>query len=203
MPGPGCSGSMITAAPTLCSAMKRAASRSVRPGVIVRTFSVIASRTFTAPTIPGARGSRRFGRMSGTKQAAVRAGNSADIPAVLALWAAARSANASTPVTPESLERLLATDAGALLVAERDGAIVGALIAAWDGWRGGMYRLAVDPAPRREGIATALGRAGGARPAGRGAPRIPALVAHEDADAVALWGAVGYTHDRTIARFVR
>ena len=47
IPGPGCSGSMITAAPTLCSAMNRAASRSVRPGVIVSTFSVIASRTFT------------------------------------------------------------------------------------------------------------------------------------------------------------
>src|SRR4051812_5833874 len=46
IPGPGCSGSMITAAPTLCSDRKRAASRSVRPGVIVRTSSVIASRTF-------------------------------------------------------------------------------------------------------------------------------------------------------------
>ena len=41
---------MITAAPTLCSTMNVAASRSVRPGVIVRTCSVIASRTFTAPS---------------------------------------------------------------------------------------------------------------------------------------------------------
>src|SRR5215218_1050192 len=48
MPGPGSSGSMMTAAPTLCSVMKAAASRSVRPGVIVNTCSVIASRTFTA-----------------------------------------------------------------------------------------------------------------------------------------------------------
>jgi ribosomal protein S18 acetylase RimI-like enzyme len=135
--------------------------------------------------------------------AAVRAGGSDDIPAVLALWASARSANASTPDTPESLERLLATDAGALLVAEHDGAVVGALIAAWDGWRGGMYRLAVDPAHRRRGIALALVRAGEARLKGCGAPRVTALVAHEDADAVALWAAAGYARDRTIARFVR
>jgi ribosomal protein S18 acetylase RimI-like enzyme len=141
--------------------------------------------------------------MSGRKQAIVRAGAAQDVPAVLALWAAARSANASTPDTPESLERLLATDAGALLVAERDGAIVGALIAAWDGWRGGMYRLAVDPAHRRRGIALALVRAGEARLAACGAPRITALVAHEDVDAVALWAAAGYAHDPTIARFVK
>src|SRR4051795_12872221 len=133
----------------------------------------------------------------------VRTASAADVAAVLALWAAARSANASTPDTPESLERLLATDAGALLVAERDGAIVGALIAAWDGWRGGMYRLAVDRAHRRHGIGLALVRAGEARLAACGAPRVTALVAHEDADAVALWAAAGYARDRTIARFVR
>src|SRR4051794_30027815 len=47
MPGPGSSGSRITAAPTLCSVMNAAASRRLRPGVIVKTLSVIASRTFT------------------------------------------------------------------------------------------------------------------------------------------------------------
>src|SRR5687768_6647542 len=53
MPGPGSSGSMITAAPTLCSTMNAAASRRVRPGVIVYTSSVIASRTFTwLPSAP-------------------------------------------------------------------------------------------------------------------------------------------------------
>src|SRR3954447_7679863 len=79
----------------------------------------------------------------------VRTASAADVAAGLALWAAARSPNASTPDTPQSLERLLATDAAALLVAERDGVIVGALVAAWDGWRGGMYRLPGDPAHRR------------------------------------------------------
>ena len=43
----------------------------------------------------------------------------------------------------EDVERLIADSPAALLVAERDGEIVGVLIAAWDGWRGNMYRLAV------------------------------------------------------------
>src|SRR3954452_10780356 len=92
----------------------------------------------------------------------VRTASAADVAAVLALWAAARSANASTPDTPQSLERLLATDAAALLVAERDGVIVGALVAAWDGWRGGMYRLQGEPAARRRGIAACRHRPGDA-----------------------------------------
>jgi ribosomal protein S18 acetylase RimI-like enzyme len=133
----------------------------------------------------------------------VRAAAPGDVPAVLALWARARSANASTPDTPEGLRRLLDDNPGALIVAERDGALVGAVVAAWDGWRGNMYRLAVDPADRRRGVALALVRAGEAHLAARGARRVTALVAHEEAEAVGLWQAAGYVRDATIARFVR
>ena len=133
----------------------------------------------------------------------VRAAAGGDVAAVLALWSRARSANASTPDTPEAVARLLETDPGALLVAERDGAVVGVLVAAWDGWRGNMYRLAVDPAHRRRGIALALVRAGERRLANRGGTRATALVAHEETDAVGLWAAAGYARDATIARFVR
>jgi ribosomal protein S18 acetylase RimI-like enzyme len=140
-----------------------------------------------------------------TAVAHVRAAGREDIPAILALWGRARSANASTPDTAGALERLLATGPGTLLVAEDrpGGVIVGALVAAWDGWRGNMYRLAVDPAYRRRGIGLALVRAGERRLRARGARRITALVAHEDSDAVALWAAAGYARDETIARFVR
>ena len=135
----------------------------------------------------------------------VRAAGPGDIPAVLALWDGARSPNASTPDTPDALERLLATGPGALLVAEdgSGGAIVGALVAGWDGWRGNMYRLAVEASHRRQGIGLALVRAGEARLRALGARRITALVAHEDADAVGLWAAAGYARDETIVRFVR
>jgi ribosomal protein S18 acetylase RimI-like enzyme len=66
--------------------------------------------------------------------------------------------------------RLLAADPGALLVAEADGRIVGALIAASDGWRASMYRLAVDRKYRRRGIAQRLIACGEARLASKACP---------------------------------
>jgi ribosomal protein S18 acetylase RimI-like enzyme len=55
-----------------------------------------------------------------------------------------------------SLRRLLDTSDDALLIAEVDDRMVGTLIAAWDGWRGNLYRLAVLPSWRRRGIARQL-----------------------------------------------
>jgi ribosomal protein S18 acetylase RimI-like enzyme len=91
----------------------------------------------------------------------------------------------------------------ALLVAERDGEIVGTLIAAWDGWRGNMYRLAVREGRRREGIGIALTRAGEDYLRGRGARRVTALVAYDDEGAGGFWEAAGYPSDREIGRRVR
>ena len=101
------------------------------------------------------------------------------------------------------IERLLAADADALLVAERDGAIIGALIAAWDGWRGNMYRLAVAPELRRAGIARELVQAGEERLRKEGCFRVTALVWGEDEGASGFWDASGYAHDQRIRRYVK
>jgi len=71
---------------------------------------------------------------------------------VLAVW---RAAEVVPSVSDDagSLRRLLDTSDDALLIAEVDGRVVGTLIAAWDGWRGNLYRLAVLPSWRRRGIA--------------------------------------------------
>jgi GNAT superfamily N-acetyltransferase len=86
---------------------------------------------------------------------AIRVGGRADLAAVVALWRAAESVPTATD-TKDALAALLARDPGSLLIAETDGVVVGSLIAAWDGWRGSFYRLAVDPGWRRRGIAIAL-----------------------------------------------
>ena len=127
----------------------------------------------------------------------------ADLPAVLDLWAQARSEHASTPDRVEDVERLLADSPAALLVAERDGQIVGALIAAWDGWRGNMYRLSVREGHRREGIGLALTRAGENFLRQCGARRVTALVAEDDEVAGGFWESAGYPRDREIGRRVR
>ena len=77
-------------------------------------------------------------------------------------------------------------------MAERDGDVVGALIAGWDGWRGNMYRLAVRDGHRREGIGLALTRAGEDYLRQRGVRRVTALVAFDDETAGAFWETAGY-----------
>ena len=131
----------------------------------------------------------------------VREATAADLDAVLALWESSRSAIAVTEDRRETAEALSAE--GALLVAESDGEVVGALIAAWDGWRGNMYRLAVVPALRRRGVASALVEAGHERLRSRGATRVTALVGREDEVAKVLWRSAGYDEDGQISRFVR
>ncbi len=125
------------------------------------------------------------------------------MPAVLELWRKARSEHASTPDRPEDLEGLVDDSPAALLVAERDGEIVGALIAAWDGWRGNMYRLAVRTGHRREGIGLALTRAGEDYLRQCGVRRVTALVAFDDEVAGGFWESAGYPQDREIGRRVR
>ena len=126
-----------------------------------------------------------------------------DVAEVLALWGQARSEHASTADRVEDMERLVADSPAALLVAERDGEIVGALIAAWDGWRGNMYRLAVRDDCRREGIGIALVRAGEEYLGQCGATRVTALVAFNEEVAGAFWESAGYPQDPVIGRRVR
>jgi ribosomal protein S18 acetylase RimI-like enzyme len=133
----------------------------------------------------------------------VRPSRRDDLAAVLDLWAESRSAYASTRDDLPSLERLLARDPGSLLVAERSGRVIGAIIAAWDGWRGNMYRLAVAVQHRRQGIGLELVRAGERRLCQCGARRVTALVGGEDGEAQALWLTAGFEHDTLVSRFVK
>lgn len=140
---------------------------------------------------------------SAAPPAPVRTATIADVCRVLALWRHSRSIVATTPDTEEALRALLERDPDALIVAEVDGEVVGSLIAAWDGWRGDMYRLAVAPEHRRRGIGSALVKAGEARLRALGARRVTALVGESDARAAAFWSANGYPRDDATVRHVR
>lgn len=133
----------------------------------------------------------------------IRPAEPEDIPSVLALWTLARSGHAATPDRRRDVDRLLRQFPASLLVAERGDELVGTLIAAWDGWRGNIYRLAVHSRHRRQGIGLALIRAGEERLRAHGAQRITALVAHDDVVATALWEAAGYPQDPVFGRRVR
>jgi ribosomal protein S18 acetylase RimI-like enzyme len=132
----------------------------------------------------------------------IRSADARDIETVLGLWSAAGSVPTVSD-SPEGLARLLALDPQSLLVAEVDSALAGSLIAAWDGWRGSFYRLAVAPEQRRKGLATLLLREGERRLRERGAIRLTAIVADDEDGAMGFWRAAGYELQRHRARFVR
>ncbi|HVT78522.1 MAG TPA: GNAT family N-acetyltransferase [Acidimicrobiales bacterium] len=124
-----------------------------------------------------------------------------DSTAVLALWARA-DAEPSATDDADGIARLLAHDAGALLLAERDGEVVGSIIAGWDGWRGSIYRLAVDPRCRRQGVARVLLAAAQARLDALGTRRSQAIVVEGSASARAFWAASGWQQQTERLRFV-
>lgn len=133
---------------------------------------------------------------------AIRRATEADIDAVLALWATARTEYATTEDRGDDVRAL--SERSALFVAlSRDGVVIGAVIAGWDGWRGMMYRLAVADEWRRQGVGLALVGAAEGWLVRSGARRISVLVAFEDAGARALWSAAGYAADADIGRMVR
>jgi ribosomal protein S18 acetylase RimI-like enzyme len=139
---------------------------------------------------------------SDSAELSIRSGTDDDIPDVLRLWRDAGTAPSATD-DRDGLSVLLATDPDALLVAQSEGLIVGALIASFDGWRGNMYRLAVLPTYRRHGTARSLALEGERRLRSVGARRITALVGHELEGAEAFWSRVGYGPDTRTTRFVK
>ena len=133
----------------------------------------------------------------------IRTGTEQDAATAIDLWRAAEGPPSPTD-SGAGLQRLLRHDPDAPLLAERgDGGVIGTLVAAWDGWRGSFYRLAVDPAWRRRGVATALVRAGEERLRSLGAVRLTAIAVASDREAVGLWTAAGYERQADRSRFVR
>jgi ribosomal protein S18 acetylase RimI-like enzyme len=72
------------------------------------------------------------------------------------LWHTVADVLPSSTDDEPAVRALLARDPEALLVSEDDGRTVATVIVGWDGWRGNLYRLAVDPASRRVRVASSL-----------------------------------------------
>jgi ribosomal protein S18 acetylase RimI-like enzyme len=125
-----------------------------------------------------------------------------DLDAVLAFW---KTAAEGTSISDDrsGVERLVARDPEALLLAELGDELVGTVVAGFDGWRCHLYRLAVHPERRRQGIGSALLAAAEERFVRLGGRRADAMVLVRNESAHHAWGAAGYGPEQHWRRWVK
>jgi ribosomal protein S18 acetylase RimI-like enzyme len=132
----------------------------------------------------------------------IRSATADDVDAVLAFWQQAAQGR-SVSDDREGVLGLVEHDPQALLIADDEGVIVGTVIAGWDGWRCHIYRLAVLPSRRREGIGRALVAMAEARFTAAGGRRSDAMVLDDNDDAQQVWRGLGYAREDHWSRWVR
>ncbi|MGW1725987.1 GNAT family N-acetyltransferase [Streptomyces sp. NPDC002306] len=132
----------------------------------------------------------------------IRAAAPDDVDAVLGFWATAAEGT-SISDDRDGVERLVTRDPEALILAEQNGELVGTVIAGFDGWRCHLYRLAVHPRRRRQGIGAALLAAADERFARLGGRRADAMVLTGNETAHHAWRAAGYTPQEQWRRWVK
>ncbi|MFI9583309.1 GNAT family N-acetyltransferase [Streptomyces sp. NPDC052236] len=132
----------------------------------------------------------------------IRTAAAGEAETILAFW---KEAAEGTSITDDvdGVGRLIARDPEALIVAELDGQVVGSVIAGYDGWRCSLYRLAVLPSFRRQGISTALLEAAEKRFLAVGGRRGDAMVLEANEGAQHAWGAAGYHREDHWRRWVK
>ncbi|MET0420043.1 MAG: GNAT family N-acetyltransferase [Actinoplanes sp.] len=133
----------------------------------------------------------------------LRAAEANEIDAVVAFWRTAAENGHRPADTARAVATLHLRDPDALILAVDDGEIVGTVIAGWDGWRCHLYRLAVAPGRRREGIGRALIAAAEERFRILGGSRVDAMVLDDNEQAHAIWQANGYQRQAEWSRWIK
>lgn len=116
-----------------------------------------------------------------------------DYEAVYGLWLSCKGMGLNTvDDSREGMERFLRRNPDTCFVAEKDGVIVGAIIAGSDGRRGYIYHTAVSSDQRRQGIASKLVDAAMSALENIGITKAALVVFDRNADGNAFWEKSGF-----------
>jgi ribosomal protein S18 acetylase RimI-like enzyme len=124
----------------------------------------------------------------------------ADLDAALALWARTEHLG---PVPAEEVASLRRTDPDLVLAAVDGGVLVGVVLGSYDGRRGWVNRLAVDPEVRRGGVGAALLDAIEQCLRDRGCVQLNLLVYAGNDGGRRFWEARGYTVTEDVVLYHR
>lgn len=117
-----------------------------------------------------------------------------DYEAVYGLWLSCKGMGLnSVDDSRDGIKRFLRHNPDTCFVAEKDGVIVGAVIAGSDGRRGYIYHAAVTPEQRRQGIASKLAEAVMSAFEKIGITKAALVVFDRNTDGNAFWEKFGFT----------
>ena len=128
----------------------------------------------------------------------IRPFRDSDEAAVIALWEAA-GLTRSWNDPRNDIERKRAVQREWFLVGTVDDAVMASIMIGYDGHRGWINYLAVDPAHRRHGHARTLMREAERLLAAAGCPKINLQVRTSNAQVIAFYQAIGYGQDDVVS----
>ncbi|MGC5702107.1 GNAT family acetyltransferase [Pseudomonas sp. NFXW11] len=119
--------------------------------------------------------------------------------AVIDLWNGTFGYETAHNTPSLAIDRKLAVDDGLFFVALAEGQVIGTLMAGYDGHRGWLYALAVDPQQRRLGIGRALVQHGEQALQARGCLKINLQILSSNAPVQDFYQALGYQAEPRIS----
>lgn len=122
----------------------------------------------------------------------------ADTEPVVALWEACGLVRPWNDPRKD-IARKLTVQPELFLVAEEEGGVAATVMVGYDGHRGWVNYLAVDPALRGRGLGRALMRRAEELLIERGCPKLNLQVRAGNEQVMEFYAALGYTDDRTVS----